>query len=88
MTEEEKQKSSEEVTRDTDRITSWEAPVTYCSSLDLMFTRENTSVRLAKISCSLFPDVLLPIPVGNSFSVEASGGSMMISLYPVFSGSF
>ena len=84
----ERRKSSEEAAKDADRINSWEALVTYCSSLDLIFTSDDTSIRLCKLSDSFPPDVLFPIQIDGSFNVKAFRGSTLISLYPILRGSF
>ena len=49
-TTEKRQKSSEVAVKVADRIKPWEALVTYSSSLDLIFTSDDTFVRLCKLS--------------------------------------
>ena len=80
--------AAKDAAKDADRINSWEALVTYCSSLDLIFTSDDTSIRLCKLSDSFPPDVLFSIQIDGSFNVKAFRGSALISLYPILRGSF
>lgn len=88
ITAEKKRKSSEAATKDASRINSREALAICCSSLDLIFTSNDTFIRLYKLSDSFPSDVLFSIQINSSFNVKAFYCSKLISLYPVLSGSF
>ena len=88
VTAKERRKSSEQAVKDADRIKSWESLVTYCSALNLIFTSDDTSIRLCKLSNSFPPDVVFSIQIDNSYHVTAFRGSTLISLYSILSSSF
>ena len=57
-------------------------------SLDLIFTCDDTSVQLCRLSDPFPLNVLFSIQVDSLFNVKSFCGSTLINLYPVFSGSF
>ena len=71
VTNEERLKSSETTAKDADMIKSWKTLITYCSSLDLIFTSNNTSIRLSKLPDSFPPDVLFSVQIDSSFNLKA-----------------
>ena len=67
---------------------SQQSSSTYCSALNLIFTSDDTSIRLCKLSNSFPPDVVFSIQIDNSYHVTAFRGSTLISLYSILSSSF
>lgn len=88
FTAKQRRKSSKAAVKNALRIKLWKTLITHCSSVDLIFTSHNASIRLCKLSDSFPPDVLFFIQIDSSSSIKTFRSSTLISLYPLFSGSF